>query len=135
MSVSELADLRLTSLPDAMALLAGLWRTGLELPVLFVVLDHERAIVDIYPLSGVEESQVPELLEPLLVRHADDGQWVLVVTDRTSEVPVVRADDELTWQEWSDLVAARGLELLDWFVRVDCYAFSVAEFAPTPSHW
>ena len=54
--------------------------------------DHERAIVDIYPLSGVEESQVPELLEPLLVRHADDGQWVLVVTDRTSEVPVVRAD-------------------------------------------
>jgi hypothetical protein len=60
---------------------------------------------------------------------------LLLVTDRTGERPVLRDGDELRWQEWSATLEGLGWRLVDWLVRVDCYAFSVAEFAPTATGW
>ena len=64
-----------------------------------------------------------------------DLSAMVLFTDRTGEVPADRPDDELTWMELSAHAEAAGVSLLDWIVVWGRYAFSVAQFAPSPARW
>jgi hypothetical protein len=63
------------------------------------------------------------------------GEALMVVTNRTGEVPADRPDDELLWEEMLGATTSRRVVLLDWWILWGTKAFSAAEFAPSGPGW
>ncbi len=59
------------------------------------------------------------------------GDAIMLVSNRTGEVPADRPDDELVWEELVGTALAHGVVLVDWWVLCGTQAFSIAEHAPT----
>lgn len=60
---------------------------------------------------------------------------LLVVSNRTGEIPADRPDDELIWEDMVDLAAIVDITVLDWLIAWGTKAFSATEFADYPAHW
>lgn len=60
---------------------------------------------------------------------------LMLVSNRTGEVPADRPGDEEMWVEMAAQCAAEDVILLDWFILWETHAFSVAEHAASPSGW
>ena len=130
-------DIRLRSAAEAVSFLGPMWRDTGRGPLLLVPIDDDDGPHEVVALHGAGDNDVPAVLMGTTARLRPVGsvRRLLLVTDRTGERPVMRDGDELRWQEWSALMDGRGWRLVDWLVRVDCYVFSVAEFAPTATGW
>jgi hypothetical protein len=115
----------------------------------FVLLDRDRRFRELLVLPDPERTgpgtgrlgperaseNLPRLLD-IICTPEGDPPTLLLLTDRSGETPLDRPGDELLWQELHAAAATRGTTLLDWFVLADQrWAFSVAEFAPTPAGW
>jgi hypothetical protein len=99
-------------------------------------LDAERRVVELLAVDEGLEPLLPDLLYALCSPDEPEVANLLLITDRSDQVPADRPDDELTWLELSDLAASGATTLLDWFVVCrDLQAFSVAEHAPVGARW
>lgn len=104
--------------------------------VVTLFLDDDRRIVELFHVTGGAEPLLPKFVEMTCSLDEPDVTGLLIVTDRSGEIPLDRPDDELVWQELVDTARSGGVTLYDWFVVADHrWAFSVAEFSPTPAQW
>ena len=131
------SDVRLRCAADAVSFLGPMWRDAGRGPLLLVPIDDDDRPHEVIALSGAVDGDVPAVLHGTAARlgAVTSVRRLLLVTDRTDERPVMRDGDELRWQEWSATLEVVGWRLVDWLVRVDCYAFSIAEYAPTTTGW
>ena len=83
----------------------------------------------------VEHDESVTTTVELLASIALPGEHVLVVSNRTHQVPADRPDDELVWEEMVGIARANEIVLWDWWVVWGTKAFSLAEFAPSPAGW
>jgi len=75
--------------------------------------------------------EVVELCAGCLVR----GAALLILSNRTGEVPADRPGDELLWEELSGIATSQGIHLLDWFVFSGQWTFSATEHSPSGDGW
>jgi hypothetical protein len=97
-----------------------------------LAMTRERNVELILPLAFDEG--MPSTIG-LLAAAALPGEAILVVSDRSGEVPADRPDDELIWEEMRGAAAAHDVVLIDWYVVWNTTAFSIAEFAPSGPGW
>lgn len=115
--------------PELCAVLASRIRPGAELILLF---DEDGTLDITFPVPlGVP---LPSVVDSV-TQVADQGWSLVIVSNRTGEVPADRPGDELVYEEVRGAALARGVQLLDWYVIWDTKAFSVAEFAPSGPGW
>ncbi len=101
----------------------------------FTFLDDDRRLVELFVVED-GAAMLPTLVEFMCSADEPEVSGLLLVTDRTGEIPADRPDDELRWQELVDLAAAGATTLFDWFVvGGGRWGFSLAEHAPTPAAW
>ncbi len=99
---------------------------------LVVLLDTEGGWIDAFQMEP--GTPLPEIIEVCASRMVP-GAAILVVSNRTGEVPTDRPDDELVWEEIAGIAASYGVTLLDWFVFSGPWSFSVTEFSPSGDGW
>jgi hypothetical protein len=119
---------------DVLVLLRSLSRLGQQGAATVVLLDETRRLVDLFVVEE-GDSQLRRIVESLCEADIPDVTDILLVSDRTGEVPADRPDDELKWMELVELAADYAITLLDWFIVAGRHSFSVAEFAPIPAQW
>jgi hypothetical protein len=102
--------------------------------LIVVLIDEDRRLVDLVIIEDGADQMV-YAVEKLVDADLADVAAMVLVTDRTGEVPADRPDDRLVWMELVALAETGGITLLDWFVVWGRYAFSPAEFAPVPAQW
>jgi hypothetical protein len=119
---------RMRTPADAQALVAGL-RDRVE-PGIDVVLvfDDARHLVHAFPMEP--GSSLPEAVAAA-ARGVAVGDALMIVSNRSGQVPADRPDDELAWEELAGTAAAHGVVLVDWWVIWGTKAFSLAEHAPS----
>jgi len=127
-------DLRFTSAADAMLVARGLWNQRLPGSAAVILLDEERQLVDLLCVVDGGD-KLPDIVAMLCSAEMPNVTGLLLLSDRTGEVPADRPDDELTWMELLDLGASSDITVYDWLVISDHWAFSVAEFIPVPAEW
>ena len=99
---------------------------------LVVLLEPDGGWIDAFPMEpGTPLPDVVEMCASRLV----PGAALVIVTNRTGEVPADRPDDELLWEELGGIARSHGTHLLDWFVFSGQWAFSVTEFSPSGDGW
>lgn len=130
----DLADLRLHNRQDAMEFVAAVTRRTTSGSATMVFADRRGHVVEMFCVENGGDS-LPELVALTCSATDPEEGRLLLITDRTGEVPVDRPDDELTWIELHATAAVGEVDLLDWFVTSSHYAFSVAEFAPIDAAW
>jgi hypothetical protein len=99
---------------------------------LFIGIDRARQVGLLLPMEpatpmAVTAGMLAELFLP--------GEALLIVTNRSGEVPADRPDDELVWEEMVGATRSRKVVLLDWWILWGQKAFSAAEFAPSGPGW
>ena len=117
---------------DAMPIIASLGRILDPGDSAVVAFDEENEltlVVEVDPDESVAECV------GLLAGVALPGEHILVVSNRSGQVPADRPDDELVWEEMVDVARANDVILWDWWVVWGTKAFSLAEFALTPAAW
>lgn len=143
MSVPEhLAELhecfQLLTQGDALQLVSCISRRSNPGDVCAVFLDDDRRIVELFVTENVDS--VDDFLPNFVhVTCSPDETWVtglMLVSDRTGQVPLDKPGDELRWQELVGNAAEGGVTLYDWFIVADRrWAYSLPQFAPTPPQW
>ena len=68
-------------------------------------------------------------------RLTDAGWSIIVVSNRSGEIPLDRPDDELVYETMNGAAQARGILLLDWYIVAGQESWSVAEFTPSGAGW
>ena len=127
-------DLRFTSAADAMLVAKALWKQRLPGSAAVILLDDEQRLVDLVCVVDGGDHLL-DIVAMLCGAEVPDVTGLLLLSDRTGEVPADRSDDELTWMEIAALAAENEITVYDWLVLSDRWAFSVAEFAPIPAKW
>lgn len=97
-----------------------------------VLLDPDGGWIEAFPMEP--GSSLPEVVE-LCASRLVPGAALLIVSNRTGEVPADRSGDELAWEELRGIATSHGIHLLDWFVFSGRWTFSAAEFAPSGDGW
>ena len=125
-------DWQLSGVADAPELCAAIGRNFV--PGVDVVLAFDAAgwMELVVPL-GVDEPL--EGCVDLVAQVVDRGSLLVVVSNRTHQVPADRPGDELVYEEIRGAALAHDVVLLDWFVIAGTKAFSLAEFAPSGPGW
>jgi hypothetical protein len=127
-------DLRFRSTADALPVARALWKQRLPGSAAVILLDDAQRLVDL--LCVVDGGDhLPDIVAMLCGAQIPNVTGLLLLSDRTGEVPADRSDDELTWMEIAALAAEHDVTVYDWLVLSDRWAFSVAEFAPVPAQW
>src|SRR4051794_15660139 len=140
MTVSpELAELhdcfQFQTKADALAFVNCVSRRSNPGDVCTVFLDDDRRIVELFVLEQ-GETHLADFVDLACSLDEEDVTGLLLVSDRTGQVPIDRPDDELTWQELVGVAADGGVTLYDWWVTADGrWAYSLPQFAPTPAQW
>jgi hypothetical protein len=127
-------EVSLRNRDDALNLIAGISRHAPPGCLTMVFIGRDHRFVDMLPVSdgGDNVRSVVELgcsIAPVA------ATGLLLVSNRTGEVPADRPDDELLWLELVQLANEQRITLYDWYVTCGTKAFSVAEFAPVPAQW
>jgi len=125
---------RFDSSEEAKHFLAAIARRSEAGMATAVALDRRRRLLD-FRAVGDGADHLPDVVAFMAFCGRRGTRFLVLVTDRTGEIPADRPGDELQWEELVGLARSLGLDLLDWWVTVDQQAFSVAEFAPTPAGW
>ena len=99
---------------------------------LVVLLEPDGGWIDAFPMEP--GSPLPEVVEMCASRLVV-GAALVIVSNRTGEVPADRPGDELLWEELSGTATSHGIHLLDWFVFSGQWAFSVTEHSPSGDGW
>ena len=127
-------ELEFVDAASALSLLRAIRRLDRPGSLTLVLVDDDRCLVDFFVVEDGAEQMI-YVVEKIVEEDWPDVTAIVLVTDRTGEVPADRPDDELVWMELSSLATFYGVTLLDWFVVWGTNAFSVAEFAPVPAQW
>lgn len=99
---------------------------------LFVGLDRARQVRLFLPMEpSTPLAQTVAMLGELFL----PGEALLIVSNRTGEVPADRPDDELVWEEMLGAARSRRVVLLDWWILWGQKLFSAAEFSPSGPGW
>jgi hypothetical protein len=125
---------RIRSQADAMQMVGAIARRTNHGDVAAIYLNHDGEIVELFVFTDGAE-HLDQLVYITCSPDEPEVAQLVLVTDRTGEVPADRPDDELLWMELHANAAEGATQLMDWFVTSGRYAFSVAEFAPIPAGW
>lgn len=126
-------EFRICHFTDILDLLAALAQRTEAGDTLALGFDEERFLTVGLPLD-LSGASLPEFVKLFCGLWAP-GEALLLVSNRTGEVPANRPDDTQTWMEMTAQCSAEDVVLLDWFVIWERSAFSLAETAPTPAGW
>jgi hypothetical protein len=99
---------------------------------LVMLLAPDGGWIDGFPMEL--GSPLPEVIE-MCASRLEPGSALLIVSNRTGEVPADRPGDELVWAELSGIATSYGIHLLDWLVLSGQWAFTVTEFSPSGDGW
>jgi hypothetical protein len=103
-----------------------------------VFLDDERRIVDLFLIQDADsvDDFLPQFVYVTCSPDETDVTGLMLVSDRTGQVPLDKPGDELRWQELVANAAEGGVTLYDWFIVADRrFAYSLPQYAPTPPQW
>ena len=125
---------RIRTQGDAMQMVGAIARRTNHGDVAAIYLNHDGEIVELFVFTDGAE-HLDQLVYITCSPDEPEVAQLVLVTDRTGEVPADRPDDELLWMELHANAAEGATQLMDWFVTSGRYAFSVAEFAPIPAGW
>ena len=117
---------------DAIPVIASLGRILEPGDSAVVAFDEEHELTLVIEVE--RDESISECVE-LLSSIALPGEHILIVSNRSGQVPADRPDDELTWEEMVGVARANDVILWDWWVVWGTKAFSLAEFAPSPANW
>ncbi|MEY2421063.1 MAG: hypothetical protein QOI95_1130 [Acidimicrobiaceae bacterium] len=138
----ELAELhecfQLRTQAEALQLVACISRRSDPGNVCAVFLDDDRRIVDLFVIQDADsvDDFLPQFVYVTCSPDQTDVTGLVLVSDRTGQVPLDRPGDELRWQELVANAAEGGVTLYDWFIVADRrFAYSLPQFAPTPPQW
>lgn len=126
------ATVTIRSQADALPIVAFLGRRTPPGTDSLVLADRRGRVVTMFT---IEPGTPLTAMVGLVASHLAHGERMLLVSNRTGEQPADRPDDELVWEELQGIARANDVVLLDWFITVDTFAFSLAEFAPSPAQW
>ncbi len=125
---------RIRTQGDAIQMVGAIARRTNHGDVAAIYLNREGEIVELFVFADGAE-HLDQLVDITCSPDEPEVAQLVLVTDRTGEVPADRPDDELLWMELHANAAEGATQLMDWFVTSGRYAFSVAEFAPIPAGW
>jgi hypothetical protein len=138
----ELAELhecfQLRTQADALQLVACISRRSNPGDVCAVFLDDDRRIVELFVTQDADsvDDFLPQFVYVTCSPDETDVTGLMLVSDRTGQVPLDRPGDEIRWQELVANAAEGGVTLYDWFIIADRrFAYSLPQFAPTPPQW
>jgi hypothetical protein len=123
------------SVSDAVPLVNAtvrLQRPGVATLVFF---DRRRRLADLLAVEDGDTADLPRTVGMACCLMPRKVKSLLIVTDRSGEVPADRPGDEELWEEILDLTNIVDITVLDWLVSWGTKAFSVAQFAPRPANW
>ncbi len=127
-------ELSFCSRDEAMSFVAGVSRNSERGNLTLAFCDSDHRLVDMVVVAD-GGTGVRETVEILCGVVTIDATGLLLISDRTGELPADRPDDELLWIELVQIAKNQNITLYDWFVTWGLKAFSVAEFAPLPAQW
>ena len=120
---------------DAMAFIAAASRHTEPGYLTLAFCDADHRLVDLLVVTDGDRGDVKTLVALVCGVVTVDAVGLLMVSDRTGEIPADRPHDELLWLELVQVAKNERITLYDWMVTWGTKAFSIAEFAPISAQW
>lgn len=119
---------------EAMPFIAGTSRHTKPGCLTLAFTDEHHRLVDMLVVDGGGDNirQCVEIACGIVMLKA---RGLLLISDRSGEVPADRPDDELLWLELVQIAKDQRITLYDWMITWGTKAYSVAEFAPIAAQW
>ena len=124
---------KIASSEDALALVAEITQRSQPGDHLIAAFDRRHRLQFVLPVD-VRNQPLARFVE-LICQIAKPGEALLLCTNRTGEVPADRPTDETEWESMAASCRKAKVILLDWWIALDRFAFSIAEHATTPPGW